>query len=64
MKNEALKAAQAAFDIEAAEIVRAKEVMDWDAFARAVEVMTKAERIGTAGCGHSGICCTHFAHSL
>ena len=64
MKNEALKAAQAAFDIEAAEIVRAKEVMDWDAFAKAVEALAKAERIGTAGCGHSGICCTHFAHSL
>lgn len=64
MKNEALKAAQAAFDIEAAEIARAKEVMDWSAFAKAVEALAKAERIGTAGCGHSGICCTHFAHSL
>ena len=64
MKNEALKAAQAAFDIEAAEIVRAKEVMDWDVFAKAVEALAKAERIGTAGCGHSGICCMHFAHSL
>ncbi len=64
MKNEALIAAQKAFEIEAAEIARAKEVMDWDAFAKAVEVLAKAERIGTAGCGHSGICCTHFAHSL
>ena len=64
MKNEALLAAKAAFTTEAAEIRRAEEVMDWDAFARAVEVMAKAERIGTAGCGHSGICCTHFAHSL
>jgi len=64
MKNEALEAAKASFAIEAAEINRAREVMDWDAFAKAVEVMAKAERIGTAGCGHSGICCTHFAHSL
>lgn len=64
MKNEALIAAQKAFDIEAAEISRAKEVMDWDAFAKAVEALAKAEHIGTAGCGHSGICCTHFAHSL
>jgi len=64
MKKEALQAAQSAFDLEAAEILRAKEVMDWDAFAKAVEVLAKAERIGTAGCGHSGICCTHFAHSL
>ncbi len=64
MKNEALIAAKAAFGIEAAEIQRAAEVMDWDVFAKAVEVLAKAERIGTAGCGHSGICCTHFAHSL
>ena len=64
MKQEALSAAQKAFQIEAEEILRAKEVMDWDAFAKAVEVLAKAERIGTAGCGHSGICCTHFAHSL
>ena len=64
MKKEALSAAQNAFTLEAEEILRAKDVMDWDAFARAVEVLAKAERIGTAGCGHSGICCTHFAHSL
>jgi len=64
MKNEALNAAKAAFAIEAEEITRAREVMNWDAFAKAVEVLAKAERIGTAGCGHSGICCTHFAHSL
>ena len=64
MKNEALTAAKNAFAIEAEEIKRAQETMDWDAFAKAVEVLAKAERIGTAGCGHSGICCTHFAHSL
>ncbi|MBR2615750.1 MAG: SIS domain-containing protein [Clostridia bacterium] len=64
MKKEALSAAQNAFTLEAEEILRAKDVMDWDAFAKAVEVLAKAERIGTAGCGHSGICCTHFAHSL
>lgn len=64
MKKEALKAAQNAFVLEAEEIKRAGEVMDWDAFARAVEVLAKAQRIGTAGCGHSGIACSHFAHSL
>jgi D-arabinose 5-phosphate isomerase GutQ len=64
LKNEALIAAQNAFVLEAEEIKRAREVMDWDAFAKAVEVLAKAERIGTAGCGHSGICCQHFAHSL
>lgn len=64
MKNEAKIAAQKAFSIEAEEILRAKEVMDWDAFEKAVEVLAKAQRIGTAGCGHSGICCQHFAHLL
>ncbi len=64
MKNEAKNAAQKAFAIEAEEVLRAKEVMDWTAFEKAVEVMAKAERIGTAGCGHSGICCQHFAHLL
>ena len=64
MNEAALNAAKAAFATEAREITRACEVMDWDAFAKAVEVLAKAERIGTAGCGHSGICCTHFAHSL
>ncbi len=64
MKQEALTAAQNTFGIEAEEILRAKDVMDWEAFGKAVEALSKAERIGTAGCGHSGICCTHFAHSL
>lgn len=64
MKTEAKNAAQKAFAIEAREIQRACEVMDWDAFAKAVEALKNAPRIGTAGCGHSGICCTHFAHSL
>jgi len=64
MKTEALERAKEAFKIEAREIERALEVMDFDAFAKAVELLAKAPRIGTAGCGHSGICCTHFAHSL
>lgn len=64
MKQEALQAARAAFAIEAKEIVRAEETMNWESFAKAVESLAKAERIGTAGCGHSGIACTHFAHSL
>ncbi len=64
MKQEALQAARAAFAIEAKEIVRAEETMNWESFAKAVEALAKAERIGTAGCGHSGIACTHFAHSL
>lgn len=37
---------------------------DEAAFERAVELLAKAERIGTSGCGHSGIACRHFAHLL
>lgn len=64
MNEKAKSAAQNAFVIEAAEINRAKEVMDWSAFEKAVDALAKAQRIGTAGCGHSGICCNHFAHLL
>ena len=31
---------------------------------KAVEVLAKAERIASSGCGHSGICCMHFAHLM
>ena len=64
MKTQGLENAKKAFAIEAEEILRAKEVMDWTAFEKAVEVLASAQRIGTAGCGHSGICCQHFAHLL
>ncbi|HBR04094.1 MAG TPA: phosphosugar isomerase [Ruminiclostridium sp.] len=38
--------------------------LDEEQFAKAVEALAKAERIGTIGCGHSGIMCQHFAHLL
>ena len=31
---------------------------------KAVELLKNAPRIGTAGCGHSGIICQHFAHLM
>jgi len=40
------------------------EHFDEDSFSNAVELLAKAERIGTTGCGHSGIICTHFSHLL
>ena len=33
-------------------------------FAKAVELLKNAERIGTAGCGHSGIICQHMVHLM
>ena len=40
------------------------EYFDDDSFSKAVDLLAKAERIGTTGCGHSGIICTHFSHLL
>ena len=40
------------------------EVIDKNEIARAVEALSKAERIAASGCGHSGIACRHFAHLM
>ena len=64
VKNEALAAAKAAYDIEAACITEMKDYFDDQQFAKAVELLSDAPRIGAAGCGHSGIICQHFAHLM
>ena len=64
MKNEALLRAKEAYAIEAECLKNALEYLDEEQFSRAVEALAKAERIGAAGCGHSGIICQHFAHLM
>lgn len=64
MKDNVLEMGFNAFNIEAESILKTAEVMDKNEFARAVEALAKAERIGTSGCGHSGIACQHFAHLM
>ncbi len=64
MQTEAITAAKAAFDIEADAIRRITADMNFDAFALAVDALSKAERIAASGCGHSGIACQHFAHLM
>ena len=64
MKKEALLAARAAYEIEAECIKTMLDYFDEDAFSKAVSLLAKAERIGAAGCGHSGILCQHFAHLM
>ncbi len=64
MKEEALKAAKQAFDIEEACIREMKAYFDEEAFSQAVELLKNAPRIGAAGCGHSGIVSQHFAHLM
>ena len=60
----AWQAAQNAFFIEADAVEKAFASIDEASFMHAVEVLAKAERIGAAGCGHSGIVCQHFAHLM
>ena len=64
MKKEAVFAAKEAYDIEAACIREMKDYFDEEAFSKAVELLASAERIGTCGCGHSGIICQHMAHLM
>lgn len=64
VSKDAIKAAREAYDIEAACINEMKEYFDDEAFSKAVELLSKAERIGATGCGHSGIICQHFAHLM
>lgn len=64
MKHESLELAKNAFEIEAKAIRDTGAGMDWTAFSAAAELLAKAPRIATSGCGHSGIACRHFAHSM
>ena len=64
MKKEALDMARAAYTIESECIAKMLDYFDEDAFSAAVELLKNAPRIGTCGCGHSGIICQHFAHLL
>ena len=64
MKKESLLAAKAAYEIEYECLKEMANRFDEDAFSRAVELLKNAPRIGTAGCGHSGIICRHFAHLM
>ena len=52
------------FAIEAESLKATAEVLDEGEFAKAVEALSKAERIAASGCGHSGIACRHFAHLM
>ena len=64
ISENALRIAQAAFDIEAECISEMKKYFNEKTFSQAVELLCSAERIGTSGCGHSGIACQHFAHLM
>ncbi len=64
MKKEALLQAKQAYITEYECIKEMLDYFDEDAYSKAVELLIRAPRIGTCGCGHSGIICQHFAHLL
>ena len=64
ISQEAIRQARQAYEIESQCITEMLSCFDEEVFSDAVEILKKAPRIGTCGCGHSGILCMHFAHLL
>ena len=61
ISQEALNQAKQAYDIEAACITEMKNYLDEEQFSAAVELLSKAPKIGAAG---SGLLCQHFCHLM
>ena len=51
MNQEILKNAMNAFVIESESLIKTAEAIDPEQFSKAVEVLSKATRIASAGCG-------------
>jgi len=64
MKKESLLQAKKAYITESECIAKMLDYFDEDVYSRAVDLLKNAPRIGTSGCGHSGIICQHFAHLM
>jgi len=64
MNSEALARAKDAYKIESECIAQMLDYFDEKVYSKAVDLLKNATRIGTCGCGHSGIICQHFAHLL
>lgn len=64
MNKEALLRAKEAYIIESECIKEMAEHFDEEVYSKAVELLKNAPRIGSCGCGHSGIICQHFAHLM
>ena len=59
-----IAALESAYQIEADAIRHALGGIKREDFLRAVAALASAPRIAASGCGHSGICCQHFAHLM
>ena len=64
MQKESLRQAMQVYEIESECIKNMAEYFDEAVFDKTIELLKNAPRIGTSGCGHSGIICQHFAHLL
>ncbi len=64
MERNTLDAVMNAYRIESECIMEMMNYFNKEKFSAAVELLKSAPRIGTCGCGHSGIMCQHFAHLL
>ncbi len=64
MKEETRAQIKNVYAIEAECIKNMEQYYDEDAYEKAITLLKNAPRIGTCGCGHSGIICQHFAHLL
>jgi D-arabinose 5-phosphate isomerase GutQ len=64
MDETVLKHAMDTFAIEGESLAATRAALDPAEFARAVDALAAAERIGASGCGHTGIACRHFCHLM
>ena len=64
MKESTVRAVREAYKTESECISELLAFLDEEQFSTAVELLQNATRIGTCGCGHSGIMCRHLAHLL
>jgi D-arabinose 5-phosphate isomerase GutQ len=64
VNEETKKSVKAVYAIESECIAEMEKYFDEESFSYAVQLLKDAPRIGTSGCGHSGIACMHFAHLL
>jgi D-arabinose 5-phosphate isomerase GutQ len=62
--KQAWLAAEQAYRIEAEAVTHAFGGIRREDFLKAVDALKDAPRIGASGCGHSGVCCRHFAHLM
>lgn len=64
INQSSLSKAKKAYEIEIECIKNLMGFFDEEDFSKAVVLLKNAQRIGTSGCGHSGIMCMHFAHLM